>query len=227
MHKDESEVAAMRTAVRMAESALQAALPYVKPGVSEKDIAAELTLQVLRAGSDAEMPFSPIVSGGPNSANPHAVPTQRKLQPGDLLVIDWGAASEGYFSDLTRTFEPAAELRSVAQTVLQANQAGRQAARPGVLASQVDAAARQVIAAAGYGQYFTHRTGHGLGLDSHEEPYLRADNHQPLARGMTFTVEPGIYLPDRNGVRIEDNLVITADGAETLSSLPRELIVLE
>jgi Xaa-Pro dipeptidase len=176
------------------------------------------------------MPFTPIVSGGPNSANPHAVPTQRRLQAGDLLVIDWGASWEGYFSDLTRTFaigEPEPELWGVARTVLEANLAGRAAAMPGVPASAVDTAARAVIEGAGYGPYFTHRTGHGLGMDSHEEPYIRGDNDQLLTPGMTFTVEPGIYLPERNGVRIEDNVAISTDGCDTLSSLPRELIVLD
>lgn len=230
MYKDPGEVAAMRKAVEIAEAALQAALPRVKAGVTEREIASELTLQILRLGSDSEMPFTPIVSGGPNSANPHAVPGSRPLQPGDLLVIDWGAAWQGYFSDITRTFaigEPEPEMWAVAAIVQEANAAGRLAARPGVPAGAVDQAARAVIDAAGYGPYFTHRTGHGLGLESHEPPYIRSDTQQLLASGMAFTVEPGIYLPGRNGVRIEDNVVITPSGCDTLTTLPRELIVLE
>lgn len=226
MRKDADEAAAMRTAVKIAQNALEATLPIVKEGVSEREIASELILQLLRAGSEGEMPFSPIVSGGPNSANPHASPSDRKLQAGDLLVIDWGAAYHGYISDLTRTFaigSVEAEYQQIAQIVLEANTAGRAAARPGVSAGSIDAAARGVIEAAGYGAAFFHRTGHGIGMEGHEAPYIRAGNPLVLEPGMAFTVEPGIYLTGRNGVRIEDNIVITADGAECLSDLPREL----
>jgi len=191
------------------------------------EIAAELTLQLLRGGSDTEFPFSPIVSGGPNSANPHASPSARKLQNGDLLVIDWGATVGGYASDLTRTFaigDVEQEYEHIARIVFNSNAAGRQKAGPGVTASQVDQAARCVIEQAGYGVFFTHRTGHGLGLEAHEPPYIRAGNELVLQPGMTFTIEPGIYLPGRNGVRIEDNVCITSSGAECLSNLPRELI---
>ncbi|MFM8322350.1 MAG: M24 family metallopeptidase [Chloroflexota bacterium] len=228
--KDAAEAAAMRRAVAIAQQALLATLPVVKAGVTERQIAAELTLQLLRAGSDSEMPFAPIVSGGPNSANPHASPGDRPLQPGDLLVIDWGAASGGYVSDLTRTFGIGAvddECRKIAEIVLAANTAGRAAGRPGVPAEAVDRAARQVIEAAGYGQYFTHRTGHGIGMEGHEPPYMRSGNTQLLKPGMAYTVEPGIYLTGRNGVRIEDDMLVTEDGVETLSDLPRELRIIE
>ncbi|MBN2387439.1 MAG: aminopeptidase P family protein [Anaerolineales bacterium] len=226
VRKDAGEVAAMRKAVQIAQAALQAAIPLIKVGMSEKDLAAELVVQLLRGGSQSEMPFSPIVSGGSNSANPHATPTDRALRPGDLLVIDWGAAVDGYVSDLTRTFavgEVDAEYRGIHQVVLEANAAGRAAARPGAPCADVDLAARTVIEKAGYGAFFTHRTGHGLGMEGHEEPYMRGDNRLPLEPGMTFTVEPGIYLPGRNGVRIEDDMVVTANGAESLSDMPREL----
>ena len=230
MCKDESELAAMRTAVDIAQRALLATLPAIRPGQTERQIASELTAHLLRLGSDAEAVFAPIVSGGPNSANPHAVPSERPLQLGDLLVIDWGAVYNGYVSDLTRTFaigkvEP--ELAHIAQVVLAANAAGRAAGRPGSAAQEVDRAARRVIEAAGYGQYFTHRTGHGLGMEGHEAPYMREGNLLTLEAGMTYTVEPGIYLPGRNGVRIEDDVIVTAAGAESLSDLPRELKVLE
>ncbi len=156
-------------------------------------------------------------------------PPGRALQAGDLLVIDWGAAWQGYFSDLTRTFaigKPDGEMVRIARLVAEANAAGRGAARAGVPAGVVDAAARGIIEKGGYGAFFTHRTGHGLGMEGHEEPYIRAGNPLVLAPGMTFTVEPGIYLPERNGVRIEDNVVITETSVETFSSLPRDLIVL-
>jgi Xaa-Pro dipeptidase len=224
--KEADEVAAVRNAVRVAQEALEATIPSIKVGMSEKEIAAELVVQLLRHGSQSDMPFAPIVSSGPNSANPHAVPSDRRLRPGDLLVVDWGATVEGYISDLTRTFVVAKvdeEYRKIHQIVLDANAAGRAVAMPGVPCANVDIAARTVIEKAGYGQYFTHRTGHGIGMEPHEDPYLRSGNMQLLAPGMTFTVEPGIYLPGRNGVRIEDNMVITKNGAECLSNMPREL----
>jgi Xaa-Pro dipeptidase len=228
LHKETREVEAMRKAVLIAQQALEATIPSIKIGVTERELASELVVQLLRHGSQPEMPFSPIMSGGPNSANPHATPTDRKLQPGDMLVVDWGACSDGYISDLTRTFaigEVDEECKKIYRLVQLANAAGCAAAKPGVPCANVDIAARAVIEKAGYGQYFTHRTGHGIGMEGHEDPYMRGDNLQPLEPGMAFTVEPGIYLPDRNGVRIEDNLVITEGGAECLSDMPRELRV--
>jgi Xaa-Pro dipeptidase len=228
MVKDPQEILAMRKAVDIAQLALLATLPSIHTGMTETELAAELTLQLLRSGSDSSLPFEPIVSAGPNSANPHATPSQRRLESGDLLVIDWGAAYAGYLSDLTRTFaisDPSPEFLRMANIVEEANAAGRMAARPGVPASTVDAAARGVIDKSGYGKFFIHRTGHGLGMEVHEEPYIRGDNNQLLKPGMTFTIEPGIYLPERGGVRIEDNVVITISGSDSLSDLPRELKV--
>lgn len=228
LRKDAAEVEAMRKAVQIAQSALEAVIPQIKIGMTEKELAAELVMQLLRHGSEPEMPFSPIVSAGPNSANPHASPSDRKLQAGDLLVVDWGAAYDGYISDLTRTFavgEVDAEYQKIHKIVQEANAAGRAAAKPGVPCADVDKAAREVIERAGYGKYFTHRTGHGIGMEGHEDPYMRGDNMQILEPGMAFTVEPGIYLPGRNGVRIEDNVVITATGADVLSDMPREIRV--
>ncbi len=229
MRKDDYEIDCMRQAVIIAQKALEATIPSIKAGVSEKQIAAELTINLFKAGSDPEFPFSPIVSGGPNSANPHASPSERVLAPGDLLVIDWGAMFQGYASDLTRTFaigEIEAEFKQIAEIVLQANTAARKAARPGLTAGEVDQAARKVIEQAGYGKFFIHRTGHGLGMEAHEPPYMRSGNNQVLDLGMTFTIEPGIYLPDRGGVRIEDNMVIVAGQAQSLSDFPRELMQL-
>jgi Xaa-Pro dipeptidase len=229
MCKDATEISAMRKAVDIAQRALQATLPLIHIGMTEMEIATELILQLLRAGTHADTPFMPIVSGGPNSANPHAFPSRRKITPGDFLVIDWGASFDGYISDLTRTFaignvEP--ELKKIYETVNQANAAGRAIGRPGIPAGDVDRATRAVIESAGYGKYFTHRTGHGIGMEGHEEPYMHAANQLALAPGMAYTVEPGIYLPDYNGVRIEDDVVVTADGAESLSDFPRDLITI-
>jgi Xaa-Pro dipeptidase len=226
MYKDENELSAMRKAADIAQQALNATLPQVKIGLTERELASELTLQLFRSGCDPEVPFAPIVSSGSNSANPHATPSNRKISPGDLLVIDWGASYEGYFSDITRTFaigEIDAEYAQICRIVLEANTLGRKVAQPGIAAEAVDQAARAVIEAAGYGKYFTHRTGHGLGMEAHEDPYIRAGNHMLLEQGMTFTIEPGIYLPGRNGVRIEDDVVITSTGADSLTSFPREV----
>jgi Xaa-Pro dipeptidase len=229
MCKDATEISAMRKAVDIAQHALHATIPLIRIGMTEQDIAAELVLQLLRAGTHADMPFTPIVSGGPNSANPHAFPSRRKIASGDFLVIDWGASFGGYISDLTRTFaigkvEP--ELMKIYEAVKQANAAGRATGHPGIPAGDVDRAARAVIESAGYGKYFTHRTGHGIGMEGHEEPYMHAGNPLRLAPGMAFTVEPGIYLPDYNGVRIEDDVIVTAEGAESLSDFTRELITI-
>ena len=226
LRKDEFEVEAMSRAVKVAQDALEATIPLIKIGMTEKEIASELTIQMLKHGSEFELPFPPIVSAGPNSANPHASPSDRKLQRGDLLVVDWGATVDGYISDLTRSFavgEVEPEFKKIAEIVLRANEAGRAAGRPGVPCANVDKAARAVIEQAGYGKYFTHRTGHGIGMEGHEEPYMRGDNMQMLYPGMAYTVEPGIYLPERGGVRIEDNVVVTKDGVEILSDMPREL----
>lgn len=228
LRKDKAEVDAMRRTVRIAQDALEAVIPQIKVGMTEREVASELVMQLLKHGSESEMPFAPIVSAGPNSANPHASPTDRKLQTGDLLVVDWGAAYDGYISDLTRTFavgEVDDEYKMIHRIVQDANAAGRAAAKPGVPCADVDKAARDVIEKAGYGKFFTHRTGHGIGMEGHEAPYMRGDNMQVLEPGMAFTVEPGIYLLGRNGVRIEDNMVISESGAESLSDMPREIRV--
>jgi Xaa-Pro dipeptidase len=222
MYKDAQEVEAMQRAAKIAQDALQAILAQIKIGMSEKEIANELTIQLLKYGSNP-------ISTGPNSANPHAFPSNRKLAEGDLLVIDWGANVDGYFSDITRTFavgQVDAEFAKIAGIVHQANQAGHATASPGLPASEVDRASRAIIEQAGYGEFFTHRTGHGLGMEAHEEPYIRGDNQLLLESGMTFTIEPGIYLPNRGGFRIEDDVVITAEGCQSLTDLPRELIVI-
>ncbi|HVN56344.1 MAG TPA: Xaa-Pro peptidase family protein [Anaerolineaceae bacterium] len=226
--KEPGEIQNMRQAVTIAQNALNATLPLIKIGMTERQLASELTLQLMRAGSDGELPFQPIVAGGPNSANPHAVPTNRKFQPGDLVVIDWGASYQDYFSDLTRTFaiaEISTDLAEVVQVVAQANAAGRAAGKPGIEAGQVDQVTRKVIEDAGLGEYFIHRTGHGLGMESHEAPYIYGENSFLLSQGMAYTIEPGIYIPGQGGVRIEDDVVVTRSGSESLSNLIRELIV--
>ena len=228
--KERDEIEKMKQAARIAQEAILATLKSVREGITEKALANTLIVQLLQAGSEPELPFSPIVAFGENSANPHAVPTDRALQAGDLILIDWGAAYEGYFSDITRTFtfgEVDQELLHIGEVVLEANQAGRSAGKPGVGAGAVDRAARAVIARAGYGSAFIHRTGHGLGMEAHEAPYIYDENDRILTEGMTFTIEPGIYLPGRGGVRIEDDVVVGEDGLESLTDLPRALLPVE
>lgn len=231
MCKDATELAAMRKAVGIAEAALQATLPSIQTGVTEKSVLNELVLQLLKAGSEPELPFHPIVATGPNGALPHAAAGERTIQPGELLTIDWGASADSYFSDITRTYaiggaDVPSRLAEAYEVVRAANAAGREAVRPGTTAEEVDRAARRVVEEAGLGEYFMHRTGHGLGLEVHEEPDIKEGSRVSLAAGMTFTVEPGIYLPGLGGVRIEDDMVVTAKGGESLTGLPRELTVL-
>lgn len=226
IQKDADELAAMRQAALIAQNALLNTLPILKTGMTEQEVAAELTLQLFRSGANG-LAFDPIVACGANSGNPHANPGARRLSPGELLVIDWGAYHGDYCSDITRTFaigEISPELKTIYQTVQAANLAGREAGRPGIPAGAVDDAAREVIRSAGYGPFFTHRTGHGLGMETHEDPYIFAENASILQPGMVYTVEPGIYTA-RGGVRIEDDVVITETGCESLTDLSRDLTV--
>jgi Xaa-Pro dipeptidase len=230
--KDGDEIAAIRAAIAITEQALSTLItgPEAKDtvvGQTERQIAERLTREMLSAGADT-VAFM-IVVAGPNGADPHAGPSDRPLQPGDLMTIDCGAVLNGYIADITRTFalDPVdKELCDIYEVVRQANAAGRAAAKPGVSAQGVDRAARKVIEDAGYGAQFFHRTGHGLGLETHEPPYIVEGNEQPLEPGMVFTVEPGIYISGLGGVRIEDDVVITKSSAESLTTFPREWTVL-
>ncbi|MEM7119331.1 MAG: Xaa-Pro peptidase family protein [Chloroflexota bacterium] len=226
MVKDADEVAAMERAVAVAEAAMHKLLPQIKVGQTEKQIATMLTQELMDAGAD-KVSFGPIVSAGPNAASPHAIPTDRPIQQGDLLIIDWGVYVDEYPSDITRTFAVGAleaEFERIYNAVKLSNEQGRKMAAPGVSGQDVDRASREVIDEAGYGQYFIHRTGHGLGLEVHEPPDMVEGNTAPLQPGNVFTIEPGIYLPGRGGVRIEDDMVVTADGVRSLTSFPRELM---
>lgn len=224
--KDQGELSAMERAVAVAQTAMKQLAPRIKIGQSEKQIAAMLMQELNDAGSEGN-PFGPIVAAGPNSAMPHATPTDRPIQEGDLLVIDWGAVVDDYPSDITRTYavgQIGPELETIYETVKRANAAGREAARPGGTGRDVDRAARKIVVDAGYGEFFIHRTGHGLGLEVHEPPFMMDSNLEPLPVGATFTVEPGIYLPEKGGVRIEDDVVVTSSGSRSLTTLSRELI---
>ena len=229
MLKSDSEISAIRKAISIAEKALTPLLLQIKPGVSEKWLANQLVIHLLNEGSEPDLPFEPIIASGPNSANPHSVPGERELQSGDALIIDWGARWDGYVSDLTRSFLIAGEnplMSRIAEIVLNANQTAIAAAQPNVAASSVDQAARIVINIAGFGDAFSHRTGHGIGQLAHEDPYISQSNPTPLKAGMVFTIEPGIYLPGQGGIRIEDNVLINDLGCEVLTTLPREVKII-
>jgi len=224
MCKDESEIASMRQAIAFTQTGLENAIRQIKTGMTEREIVSMLTIEMLRAGAE-RMAFGPLVVAGPNAASPHTGASDRPVQPGDTIVIDCGATYKGYNGDITRTFsigqlDP--EMTHVYEIVKAANQAGREAVRPGVTAESIDQAARAVIEKAGYGEYFFHRTGHGLGLEVHEPPYIVAGNQLVLKPGMVFTVEPGIYLPGHGGIRVEDDMLVTETGGESLTTFPRE-----
>lgn len=226
MRKDASELAAMRKAVRLAEDAFAHILEELRPGITERQACSLLVSRMLQAGAESTA-FDPLVQAGPSASNPHGASGNRVLQAGDGVLFDFGLVVDGYPCDITRTVflgEPKPELKKIYEVVQAANAAGRAAVKPGAKAEDIDAAARAVIDAAGYGEFFTHRTGHGLGLEIHEPPYLWAGNTLVLEAGMTFTVEPGIYVPGLGGVRIEDDVVVTEDGGESLTSFERGLI---
>jgi Xaa-Pro dipeptidase len=223
--KDEGELVAMAKAVAVAETAMERLIPRIKVGQTEKQLAAMLSQEMMDAGADS-IAFI-ICQSGPNTASPHGVPTDRPIQNGDLLLFDWGAIVDDYPSDITRTFavgELDRELRYIYEVVKAANKQGKAVAKLGATGQDVDRASRGVIDDAGYAEYFIHRTGHGLGLEIHEPPYMMEANEEPMAIGTVFTVEPGIYVPNLGGVRIEDNVVITPDGHRSLTSFPRDLI---
>jgi D-alanyl-D-alanine dipeptidase len=210
--KDADELARLAEAAAHADRVVEATAGWMRPGMTERQVARHVFEQFESVG-DTD-PWA-IVASGPNAALPHHFTSDRKLERGDVVLLDLGASTGGYGSDITRTCwlgEPSAEERRVFDVVNAARQAGIAAVRAGEICENVDRAARAVIEAAGYGAHFTHRTGHGVGLEIHEPPYLVAGNRAPLARGMVHSVEPGIYLEGRFGVRIED-LVVVEDGA--------------
>ncbi|MCG0068393.1 MULTISPECIES: aminopeptidase P family protein [Streptomyces] len=194
----------------------------------ESDVGHDLA-GLLRRFGHSQVDFT-IVGSGPNGANPHHEVGDRVIQPGDMVVLDFGGLMNGYGSDTTRTVhvgEPTEEERRVHDVVRAAQEAGVQAVRPGVACQEVDRAARAVITDAGYGEYFIHRTGHGIGVTTHEPPYMIEGEEQPLVPGMCFSVEPGIYLPGRFGVRIEDIVTVTEDGGRRLNNTTREMVIVD
>jgi Xaa-Pro dipeptidase len=225
MQKDAEELALIQQAAAIADAAVKAGHAFIKPGVTESQVAAYIDGELQKLG--AEPPFEIYVASGPRSAIPHAGPTDRVLQEGELVWVDFVCLHKGYVGDITRTYpvgKVSGKLAEIYQICLDAQAKARAEVRPGMTGAQVDAIARDYITAKGYGEYFTHRTGHGFGLEVHEEPYIVGSNDRPLAIGNAFTIEPGIYVPGLGGVRIEDDVVLEAGGARVLTQYPRNLL---
>ncbi len=226
--KTEAEVEAVRQAQALTCEVFDAILPYIAPGISEQAIAAEIVYQHLQRGASA-MSFEPIVAAGPHGALPHARPSSRTINAGDLVVLDMGGVLEGFCSDLTRTVavgEPGEVERAAYETVRTAQRAAIDGAEAGMTGRDLDAVARDVIEADGLGEYFTHSLGHGVGIEVHEWPRLSQQVAHRLPAGATVTIEPGVYLPDRFGIRIEDVVVLRDGGCDNLTPLPTDLVVL-
>jgi Xaa-Pro aminopeptidase len=228
MIKSDEEIARIRRSVLTNSEAFEKATRSIRAGVRENSIAAELEYQMRRLG--AEKPaFETIVAIGSRSALPHAQPTARKLSNGELLLIDMGACQDGYMSDMTRVLflgRPSRRIRAMYNAVLKAQLAGIDAVRPGITAAHVDRAARRVLVSEGLGKEFVHSTGHGLGLEIHEGPRLGRRDKTRLEPGMVVTIEPGAYIRDFGGIRIEDTVLVTRNGCEILTPTPKELRIL-
>ena len=226
--KDAAEVLALREAQRLTDEAFLHILEFVREGVAERDIAIELEFTMRRLGAQKES-FETIAVSGERGALPHGVPGTKRVKKGEFVTMDFGAVVDGYHADMTRTIAVGGisdEQRLVYETVLEAQLAALATIHAGIVGSDADAAARRVIDKGGYGEYFDHSTGHGVGLEVHEAPSLAPRYDKPLLAGQVVTVEPGIYLPGRFGVRIEDFVLVTAEGCDNLTRSPKELIVL-
>ncbi|MBM4129355.1 MAG: aminopeptidase P family protein [Nitrospira sp.] len=228
--KDPFEINSIREAVRRAEAAFMEVKAYIKHGVSERAIALRLEEGLKRKGC-RRVAFDVIVASGPNSAMPHARPTERKLNKGDLVIVDWSGEADGYFSDMTRTLligkgEEFSKKKEIHALVLEAGKKAIARVSPGLEAKDIDHAARDFIRKAGYGRFFGHGTGHGIGLQVHEAPHIYRNRREIIKENMVFSIEPGIYLPGLGGVRIEDMVLVKRYGAEVLTALPKRLEII-
>ncbi len=226
--KDQEEIDLAAKAQQIAEKALDEVLGFIRPGLTEKQVAAELVYRMYKHGGQANS-FDPIVVTGAKSSMPHGVPGDEVIRKGDFLTMDFGTMFGGYCSDMTRTVAvgfATEEMKRVYAVVLEAQLAGIAAARAGVTGAEIDGAARAVIRDAGYGEYFGHSFGHSLGLEIHEAPNAAPSNNEPMPLGAFISAEPGIYLPGKFGVRIEDTMWLREDHAEVVTRAPKELIIL-
>lgn len=226
--KDEDELHSMIAAQRISEKALEDTLHIIRPGMTEKEVAAELVYRMLKYGSEGNS-FDPIVVTGKNTSLPHGVPGDAVLQPGDFVTMDFGSLKDGYCSDMTRTVAVCSatdEMKNVYDTVLRAQLAGIAAARSGILGKEIDQASRKVINDAGFGEYFGHGFGHCLGLDIHEPPFANPRGEVLMPENSVSSAEPGIYLPGRFGVRIEDVMILRPQGSEVITLAPKTELIL-
>ncbi|WP_077621603.1 M24 family metallopeptidase [Sediminibacillus massiliensis] len=226
--KSEEEMSILRDAAKIADAAFEHILTFIKPGVREIEVSNELEFFMRKQGATSSS-FDIIVASGLRSALPHGVASSKKIQAGELVTMDFGALYKGYASDITRTVavgEISDELKTIYDTVLEAQLKGMEGIKAGITGKEADALTRDHIESKGYGQYFGHSTGHGIGLDVHEGPMLSYRSDQKLEAGMVVTVEPGIYVPDTGGCRIEDDTLVTEQGNESLTFAPKELITL-
>ena len=226
--KETYELERMRKAQQITDAAFAEVLTRIDVGMTEKEVAAELIYCLLKNGGEG-LSFDPIVVSGPNTSLPHGVPSDRRLKEGDLVTMDFGVIYQGYCSDMTRTVAlgyATEEMRKVYDTVLKAQLAGIEATRAGVKGKEIDAAARQVIVDAGYGDYFGHGYGHSIGMECHEQPSCSPAGETVMEENMVSSAEPGIYLPGKFGVRIEDVVIIKADGCEDITRSPKNLIII-
>ena len=223
MVKEESELERIRKACEISSKCMELASEIISAGVTEAEVKAEILKEMITLGGEKPA-FDVIVASGPNSSKPHGSPRDRVIEPGDVVVVDLGAVYEGYCSDITRTFyvgsKPESDVARVYEIVEKAKCEAENATRIGVKASELYRRAYETLSSAGYGEYFLHGLGHGVGIEIHEPPSLKPDSDDVLSEGMVITIEPGVYLPKRFGVRIEDSLLVTRDGVEKLTTAP-------
>lgn len=227
VRKDDIEVKKLRKAAHIADEVVEEVIEYIKPGMTEKNIKEKIEELFTKKG--VPMAFNPIVASGPNSSMPHYCDDSRTIQEKDIIIMDLGCQYEDYCSDISRTVFIGGiteEERKIYNIVLEANKTAEEKVKIGVTAEDVDKAARDVITRGGYGENFLNRTGHGIGISVHEAPYIRTGNKQVLEKGMAFSIEPGIYLPGKFGIRIEDIVVVGAKGADILNRFSKEIIII-
>jgi Xaa-Pro aminopeptidase len=227
--KDAVEIEKIMEAVRRAEGAFIDIKPYIRKGIKEKAIGQRLEERLKKRGC-GQIPFDIIVASGPNSAMPHAKQTERKIEKGDLVIVDWGGEAEGYFSDMTRTVlingDNINKKKNIYKIVLEANKRAISCIHPDTKSKKIDGVARDFIKRAGYGRFFGHGTGHGVGLQVHELPRITWTRTMNIKENMIFTIEPGVYIPGFGGVRIEDMVLVTSDGYKILTTLPKKLEII-
>ena len=225
--KEEEEIKCLAKAAEIADKTFEEVIKYIKPGITEKDISDKIKELLIDFGGEG-LSFEPIVASGPNSSMPHYNDDKRVIEEQDLIILDYGCTYKGYCSDISRTVfvgEPTEEQKKIYEIVLRANKEAEKKVREGITAGEIDKTARKIIADEGYGEYFICRTGHGIGLAVHEAPYIKAGNEEVLKTGMAFSVEPGIYIPNKFGMRVEDIVIVDGEGSIILNKANKNIVV--